>query len=204
MVGTSTEVRISPRKGETWVAYWSADRIPGPGIEDLDRLGPGPLLHLHILDGRRGEDHHELPDGVGVRGEEPAHRGEVPFVLALDQVAREREGGRGEPEDGPVGPFPQAPDRLPDESRLALGIQGGAKAREVLAVAHRVRDARPLARIQVHLRAQALEGMDDVRKDDGRVEIEELEGFHGQLRGEVRVLGQFEDAMGLPHLAVPG
>lgn len=192
------------RIGGDELAVVAQTEEPCPGIEELNRIGPGLDLNLEKADHCRGELVHQRVPQLRLRVH---HRLRHPMVLrrpSLDQVRRQSERRTGEPDEHLVVPQLVKDPADPLDNRLELrGIddrQGFDRVRRT----HRRFQYRSASRDDVDTHPCGLQRYDDVREEDRRIGVMATHRLQGDLGEQVRTETGVEHADVLTDLAVLG
>jgi hypothetical protein len=111
---------------------------------------------------------------------------------ALDQVARQREGRAGEPDERHRELLAQEPDRFERLGHVGRRLERPQPV-EVGRCAHGRADHRAAPRLDAHVDAHPREGHHDVAEHDGGVEVHAPQRLQRDLDDLRRVLARLED-----------
>ncbi len=164
---------------------------PRPRVEDLH--GDGTRCHLgpERREGDVGQSVEEASPHARVRVHEGLGTGLGLRRPALDQVAGQREGGAGEPDEGDVGLLGHQAHGVEDGGDVGLGLEGSEPA-EVLRAAEGLIEHGPHALTQLDAHADGDEGDHDVGEEDGGVHTQATDRLHRDLGGQGRVARDVE------------
>ena len=173
----------------------SRTQLSGPGVEHLHHLGAGINLITEVVGDGLGEvveqfvQQLRLAEGHGLD-----HR-VVLAAFAFHHVGSQGPGCTDEAQHGGfiANALAQTTQHLTDEGHGGGGIQG-AQGVHLIHGADRITDLRPLALDDVEIDAHPRQRREDVGKQNHAIGFEGVKRLHGDLVGEIRVLGAFAEA----------